>query len=281
VGPLIDPFLDNGFMLRALVAGMLVAVACAVVGTFVVLRGLAFIGDALAHGVLPGIAAALLLGIPGIVGAAAGALAMIGGVALVTRRSRLSADTAIGLLFVAMLALGVAIVSRSGSFAGDLVAILFGEILGASTETLLLQAAATVVVIVVSAVCARPFLLLAFDPDLADVAGFPARRYHALLLVLVALTVVVSFQTVGTLLVFGMLLAPAGTGALVARRIGAMMAVAAVVGIVSTWLGLLASWWLEIAAGAAIVLVATGIFFVVLAITSIGAGRRRVSDPAA
>ncbi len=281
MGPLIDPFLDNGFMLRALVAGVLVAVACAVVGTFVVLRGLAFIGDALAHGVLPGIAAALLLGIPGIVGAAAGALAMIGGVALVTRRSRLSADTAIGLLFVAMLALGVAIVSRSGSFAGDLVAILFGEILGASTDTLLLQAAATVVVIVVSAVCARPFLLLAFDPDLADVAGFPARRYHALLLVLVALTVVVSFQTVGTLLVFGMLLAPAGTGALVARRIGAMMAVAAVVGIVSTWLGLLASWWLEIAAGAAIVLVATGIFFVVLAITSIGAGRRRVSDPAA
>lgn len=281
MGPLIDPFLDNGFMLRALIAGMLVAVACAVVGTFVVLRGLAFIGDALAHGVLPGIAAALLLGIPGIVGAAAGALAMIGGVALVTRRSRLSSDTAIGLLFVAMLALGVAIVSRSGSFAGDLVAILFGEILGASTDTLLLQAAATVVVIVVSAVCARPFLLLAFDPDLADVAGFPARRYHALLLVLVALTVVVSFQTVGTLLVFGMLLAPAGTGALVARRIGGMMAVAAIVGMASTWLGLLASWWLEIAAGAAIVLVATGIFFLVLALTSISAGRRRVPDPAA
>ncbi|MFO1539641.1 MAG: metal ABC transporter permease [Chloroflexota bacterium] len=281
MGPLIDPFLDNGFMLRALIAGMLVAVACAVVGTFVVLRGLAFIGDALAHGVLPGIAAALLLGIPGIVGAAAGALAMIGGVALVTRRSRLSSDTAIGLLFVAMLALGVAIVSRSGSFAGDLVAILFGEILGASTDTLLLQAAATVVVIVVSAVCARPFLLLAFDPDLADVAGFPARRYHALLLVLVALTVVVSFQTVGTLLVFGMLLAPAGTGALVARRIGGMMAVAAIVGMASTWLGLLASWWLEIAAGAAIVLVATGIFFLVLALTSISAGRHRVPDPAA
>ena len=280
MGPLIDPFLDNGFMLRALVAGILVAIGCAVVGTFVVLRGLAFIGDALAHGVLPGIAAALLLGIPGIVGAAAGALAMIGGVALVTRRSRLSSDTAIGLLFVAMLALGVAIVSRSGSFAGDLVAILFGEILGASGDSLLLQAGATVIVVVVAAVCARPFLLLSFDPDLADVAGFPARRYHALLLVLVALTVVVSFQTVGTLLVFGMLLAPAGTGALVARRVGTMMAVAAVVGILSTWLGLLASWWLEIAAGAAIVLVATAIFFLVLAVTSVGATRRHVPDPA-
>ena len=107
MGPLIDPFLDNGFMLRALLAGVLVSISCAVVGTFVVLRGLAFIGDALAHGVLPGIAAALLIGAPGLVGATVGALAMIGGVALITRRSRLSSDTAIGLLFVGMLALGV------------------------------------------------------------------------------------------------------------------------------------------------------------------------------
>ena len=132
MGPLIDPFLDNGFMVRALLAGVLVSIACAVVGTFVVLRGLAFIGDALAHGVLPGIAGALLIGAPGLVGATVGALAMIGGVALITHRSRLSSDTAIGLLFVGMLALGVVIVSRSSSFAGDLVAILFGQILGTS-----------------------------------------------------------------------------------------------------------------------------------------------------
>ena len=280
MGPLIDPFLDNGFMLRALIAGILVATGCAVVGTFVVLRGLAFIGDALAHGVLPGIAAALLLGIPGIVGAAVGALAMIGGVALVTRRSRLSSDTAIGLLFVAMLALGVVIVSRSGSFAGDLIAILFGQVLGASEGSILLQAAATLIVIVVAIVCARPFLLLAYDPEQADVAGFPARRYHALMLVLVALTVVVSFQTVGTLLVFGMLLAPAGTGALLARRVGTMMVVATVVGILSTWLGLLASWWLDLAAGASIVLVATGCFFLALLATSLGAARHPVGDRA-
>lgn len=280
MGPLIDPFLDNGFMLRALVAGILVATGCAVVGTFVVLRGLAFIGDALAHGVLPGIAAALLLGIPGIVGAAVGALAMIGGVALVTRRTRLSSDTAIGLLFVAMLALGVVIVSRSGSFAGDLVAILFGQVLGVNEGALILQAAATALVVVVAVVCARPFLLLAYDPDQADMAGFPARRYHALMLVLVALTVVVSFQAVGTLLVFGMLLAPAGTGALLARRVSTMMVVAAVVGILSTWLGLLASWWLDLAAGASIVLVATGFFFLALAATSLGAGRHAVGDRA-
>ena len=161
-------------------------------------------------------------------------------------------------------------------FRSDLIAILFGQVLGASEGSILLQAAATLIVIVVAIVCARPFLLLAYDPEQADVAGFPARRYHALMLVLVALTVVVSFQTVGTLLVFGMLLAPAGTGALLARRVGTMMVVATVVGILSTWLGLLASWWLDLAAGASIVLVATGCFFLALLATSLGAARHPV-----
>lgn len=269
MGPLIDPFLDNQFMLRALIAGVLVSMSCAIVGTFVVLRGLAFIGDALAHGVLPGIAGAMLLGLPGIAGAAVGALAMIGGVALVTRHSRLSSDTAIGLLFVAMLALGVVIVSRSSSFTGDLVGILFGQILGTSQEGIVTQAVAAVVVAVVAVVCARPFLLLSFDPEQADVAGFPSRRYHAIMLVLVAMTVVVSFQTVGTLLVFGMLLAPAGAGALLAHRIGLMMAVAALIGSVSAYLGLLISYHLDVAAGATMVLVATVIFFGVLAGTNL------------
>jgi ABC-type Mn2+/Zn2+ transport system permease subunit len=268
VGPLIDPFLDNGFMLRALLAGVLVSISCAVVGTFVVLRGLAFIGDALAHGVLPGIAGALLIGAPGIVGATVGALAMIGGVALITRRSRLSSDTAIGLLFVGMLALGVVMVSRSSSFAGDLVAILFGQILGTSWDSIALQAMATLGVAAVAAVCARPFLLLAFDPEQADVAGFPSRRYHAIMLVLIALTVVVSFQVVGTLLVFGMLLAPAAAGALLAHRIGTMMAIGAVIGAISSYLGLLISYWFDLAAGASMVLVAVAIFFIVFIFSS-------------
>jgi ABC-type Mn2+/Zn2+ transport system permease subunit len=268
VGPLVDPFLDNGFMLRALLAGILVSVACSVVGTFVVLRGLAFIGDALAHGVLPGIAAALLIGLPGIVGAAAGALAMIGGVTLITSRSRLSSDTAIGLLFVSMLALGVVIVSRSSTFTGDLVTILFGQVLGTSVQSLIVQGVATAIVVVVAMVCARPFLLLSFDPEQADVAGFPSRRYHAIMLLLVALTVVVSFQTVGTLLVFGMLIAPASTGALLARRVSTMMIIACVVGIASSYLGLLASYWWDIAGGAAMVLVATLIFFGVFLLVS-------------
>jgi ABC-type Mn2+/Zn2+ transport system permease subunit len=279
MGPFLDPFLGNEFMLRALLAGILVSIACAIVGTFVVLRGLAFIGDALAHGVLPGIAGALLLGLPGIVGAAAGAVAMIAGVSLVTRRSRLSSDTAIGLLFVAMLALGVVIVSRSSSFAGDLVGILFGQILGTSLESIAMQAGATVLVFIVALICARPFLLLSFDPEQADVAGFPARRYHLVMLLLVALTVIVSFQTVGTLLVFGMLLAPAGAGALLANRIEAMMAWGGLIGSVSTYAGLLLSYHFDVAAGATIVLVASAIFFVVLGGTNVrdrvaGAGHR-------
>jgi len=261
LGPFIDPFMDNGFMLRALLAGVLVSIACAVVGTFVVLRGLAFIGDALAHGVLPGIAGALLIGAPGIVGAIVGALAMIGGVTLITRRSRLSSDTAIGLLFVGMLALGVVIVSRSSSFTGDLVAILFGQILGTSWSDLQLQLAATIGVAVVAAVCARPFLLLSFDPEQADVAGFPSRRYHAIMLILIAMTVVVSFQVVGTLLVFGMLLAPAAAGALLAHRIGSMVLIGCVIGALSSYLGLLISYWFDLAAGASMVLVAVGFFF--------------------
>ena len=220
MGPLIDPFLDNEFMLRAHVAGCLVAVACAIVGTFVVLRGLAFIGDALAHGVLPGIAGAILLGLPGIAGAVVGAAAMIAGVSMVRRRSSLSGDTAIGLLFVGMLALGVVIVSRSDSFTGDLARILFGEVLGISWDDIWLQLGAAVAVAVVAGVCARPFLLLSFDRAQARVSGFSAELYEWLMLGMVALTVVVSFQTVGTLLVFGMLIAPPATAALVVRRIG-------------------------------------------------------------
>jgi len=268
MGPFLDPFLDNQFMLRALLAGIIVSFSCAIVGTFVVLRGLAFIGDALAHGVLPGIAGAVLLGLPGIAGAAVGALAMIAGVNLVTRLTRLSSDTAIGLLFVSMLALGVVIVSGSSSFAGDLVGILFGQILGTSPEDILIQAVAVMIIAVIAVICARPFLLLSFDPEQADVAGFPSRRYHAIMLLLIALTVIVSFQTVGTLLVFGMLLAPAGAGALLAHRIERMMAWAAGFGAISTYLGLLLSYHFDVAAAATIVLVATAIFFIVLALTS-------------
>ncbi len=271
---LFGPFLRNEFMLRALAGGLLVSLSCAVVGTFVVLRGLAFIGDALSHGVLPGVAIALLLGLPGMVGAAAGSLAMILGIGYITRRSSLSSDTAIGLLFVGMLALGVVIVSRSRSFSGDLIHILFGEVLGISWADVASQAAAAVAVSAVALVCRRPFLLLSFSAEQADVSGFPAKRYHGIMLLMIALTVVVSFKTVGTLLVFGLLIAPAASAALFAKKTGSMMAFAWAFGAFSAYAGLLASYYLNIAGGGSIALVATALFFVLLALKRASASRR-------
>ena len=262
---LLGPFIRNEFMARALAGGFLVSLTCAIVGTFVVLRGLAFIGDALSHGVLPGVAVAMLLGLPGMVGAAAGSLAMILGIGYITRRSNLSSDTAIGLLFVGMLALGVVIVSRSRSFSGDLVHILFGEVFGISWADIAGQAGAALAVSAAAFVCRRPFLLLSFSPEQADVSGFPSRRYHSIMLLMIALTVVVSFKTVGTLLVFGLLIAPAAAAALFSRRVGSMMAIAWAFGAVSTYAGLLASYYLDIAGGGSIALVATLLFFALFA----------------
>ena len=272
----IEPFLNNEFLRYALAAGILVAITCAVAGTFVVLRGLAFVGDALAHGVLPGIATALLLGVSGIVGAAVGAVAMMGGVSLVTRRFRLSGDTAIGLLFVGMLALGVIITSRSDAFVGDLTRILFGELLGVSRSDLLLQLCALALVGLIAFVGRRPFLLLSVDEGLARTSGFSIRIFHNVMLTMVAITVVASFQTVGTLLVLGMLIAPAATGALFARRISSMMTIAAIVGTLSTYIGLLLSYHFDIAAGATIVF--TAVMFFALAAVFIEF-RKAISKP--
>jgi ABC-type Mn2+/Zn2+ transport system permease subunit len=272
----IEPFLNNEFLRYALAAGILVAITCAVAGTFVVLRGLAFVGDALAHGVLPGIATALLLGVSGIVGAAVGAVAMMGGVSLVTRRFRLSGDTAIGLLFVGMLALGVIITSRSEAFVGDLTRILFGELLGVSRSDLLLQLCALALVGLIAFVGRRPFLLLSVEEGLARTSGFSIRNFHNVMLTMVAITVVASFQTVGTLLVLGMLIAPAATGALFARRISTMMTIAAIVGTLSTYIGLLLSYHFDIAAGATIVFTAVMFFALAAVFTEV---RKALSKP--
>ena len=266
---MIDPFLNNGFMQRALFAGILVSLTCAVVGTYVVQRGMAFIGDALAHGVLPGVAMATILGLPTMLGAAVGAVVMIGGVGLITARSKLSNDTAIGLLFIGLLALGVVLVSSSDSLTGDLEAILFGQFLGVDATDLLVQTIALIAVCAISLYSARPFLLLCFDIDLVRTMGYKAQWYHRLMLLMIAATVVVSFQTVGSLLVFGMLLAPAGVGALLARRIGSMMLWAAGTGVLSTYFGLLASYHFSWAAGASVVLTAVAIFFLTLVFVSV------------
>jgi len=269
-----DPFVQSAFMQRALIAAVLVAIATGVVGTLTVLRGMAFLGDALAHGVLPGIAAALLIGIPSFIGALAGAAVMMGGVSMVSRRTRLSQDVAIGLLFVGMLALGVVLVSRSSEFAGSLTDILFGEVLGVSWTAIFWQAVVAVVVVVLAWVLRRPFLLMAMDPDQARVAGYPVRLLEAVLLGMIAVTVVASFTVVGTLLVFGMLLAPAGTAALLTRRLGPMMALSAAIGALSAYVGLLLSWYFDLAAGATMVLVAVAIFFVVMLVQPLVPSRR-------
>ena len=266
---LFEPFADNEFLRQSFYAGVLVALICAVAGTFVVLRGLAFVGDALAHGVVPGVAAALLIGFSGVLGAAIGAAVMMSGVSVVTRRYRLSGDTAIGLLFVGMLALGVIIQSRSSSFAGDLTNILFGEVLGVSNSDLVWQFIALVAVCVIAYLCRRPFLLLSVDDGLAETSGFSVKKYHNIMLGMVALTVVASFQTVGTLLVLGLLIAPSATGALFARRIGTMMSVAAGVGIASTYIGLLASYHANLAAGASIVFSSVIIFGVCVIVVEV------------
>jgi len=250
VTALFDPFTSNEFMRLALLGGVLVALTC----------GLAFVGDALAHGVLPGIAAALLLGVSGVYGAIVGAAVMMGGVSVVQRRFKMSGDTAIGLLFVGMLALGVVITSRSESFVGDLTRVLFGELLGVNRGDIVFQVLALALVAAVAFVGRRPFLLLSWDEGLTTTSGFSVKLFGNLMLALVAITIIASFQSVGTLLVLGLLVAPAATGALVARSVGSMMAIAALIGTVSVYLGLLASYHFDLAAGASIVLTAVLIF---------------------
>jgi ABC-type Mn2+/Zn2+ transport system permease subunit len=272
---LIQPFADNEFLRNALLGGALAALICAVVGTFVVLRGLAFIADALAHGVLPGLAGAVLLGFPPVLGAAAGTVVMMAGVQVLTRRSRLGADTAIGLFFAGMLALGVMMTSRTTSFTGDLTRILFGELLGVDRTEIAWQLVALVMVALLAWLCRRPFLLLCVDPDIAATSGFRVRLFESVLLGMVAVAVISSFQSVGSLLVFGLLVAPAATGALFARRISTVMAVAAVIGTLSVYAGLLLSYHADLAAGASVVVVAVAVFLVAFAVMEVRRYRHR------
>ena len=278
---LLDPF-ATGFLQRALMAGLLTAVTCAVVGTWVVLRGLSFMGDALAHGVLPGIALAYVLAGPGglwpVVGAVVAALVVVLGVRQVEQHSRLPTDAGIGLLFVLMLSLGVIIISRGTGFVGDLVGILFGAALGVTTTGVLVAGAGTVVALTLSVLLYRPFLALSFDRDKAATLGMRPGLAQTALLGLVTLAVVTSFQTVGNLLVFGLLVGPPATASLLARRVPVMTGVAVVVGCLSVYGGLLASYHLDLAAGAAMAALAVGSFFVVLPVRGAVAWAARRRD---
>jgi ABC-type Mn2+/Zn2+ transport system permease subunit len=269
---LIDPF-ELAFQQRALVAGLLAAVALAVVGTWVVIRGMAFLGDALVHGVVPGIALALIFDFNLVVGALLAAVVMIGGINLVHRQTDFPEDTGIGLLFVGMLGLGVILVSSTDSFASNLTSILFGDILGVTISDIVGLAIVVVLVGAVSTLFYRNFLVLSFNEQKAQLFGLRPGATHLALLALVTLSIVGSFQTVGTLLVFGLLVGPAATAALVVKRVPSMMATAAVIGILSVLLGLVISYHANTSGSATMAVLPIVLFFVVLTI-------RRLRRPA-
>jgi ABC-type Mn2+/Zn2+ transport system permease subunit len=256
---------EPSFMQRALLAGLLASAATAVVGTWVVLRGLTFLGDALAHGVIPGLALAVLWGFSPIAGAFVAALVMSGAVTLVSRRARVREDTGIGLLFVGMLALGVVIISRSDSFATNVTSVLFGDVLGVTTGDLRGQAVGAAAVVLVSVVLYRPFLALAFNEDKAATLGMRPGLTHAALMVLLATAIVASFQAIGTLLVFGLLIGPPATASLLVRRVPLIMVTAVALGALAVVGGLAISFHHDTAGGATIAGLAVTEFFVVLA----------------
>ena len=263
---LLDPFSD-AFMVRALLASIFAVITTSVVGTWVVVRGMAFMGDALAHGVLPGIAIAFLLDVNLILGAAAASVFMILFISLIHRTTQLTEDTAIGLLFVGMLALGVIIVSRSGSFAVDLVSILFGDVLGTTMSDVVIQAVAAAFAVAGVVVFHRPLMALSFNEEKALLLGMRPGLTHLVMMGLVTLAVVTSFRTVGTLLVFGLLIAPPATASLVARRVPMMMLTSIGFGVAAVVVGLFLSFHLDIAAGATMSGLAVVLFFATLAVT--------------
>lgn len=260
---LLEPFTYT-FLVNALVAGLLTVLASSLVGTWVVLRGLAFMGDALAHGVLPGIALAYLIGGDLLLGAALGAVVMVGGISFVGARGRVREDTAIGLLFVGMLALGVAVISRRGAYAGDLAAILFGDPLAVRPTELRIIAGAVLIALVVTFLAYRPFLALAYARDKALVLGMRPGLAHLGMLALIALVVVASFRTVGTLLVFAFLVAPPATASLLVRRVPTIMVASVGIGSLAVVVGLSASYRLGLAAAPTIAGLTVVQFFVVL-----------------
>ncbi len=251
------------FMQRGLVASVIVGMLCAVMGTYVVLRGMAFLGDAMAHAILPGIAIAYLLNGNLLVGALVAALIIALSIGFFSHQGTIKEDTAIGILFAAALALGVALISTIQTYAVDLSHILFGNVLGVSILDLWLTACLGLLILLTVILLFKPFMIISFDPVLAATLRLPAELLRNLMLILLALTVVVSLQTVGVGLAAAMLVTPAATAYLLTRRLAPMMIVSATLGAVSSVIGLYISYYLNIVSGSAIVLMAT-IFFLLV-----------------
>jgi ABC-type Mn2+/Zn2+ transport system permease subunit len=277
VGWWIEPFSDNPFMRNALAAALLTVVCTSVIGTWVVLRGLSFLGDALAHGVLPGIAIAFVLGYSTTLGALIAAFAMVGGINVIRATSPLPDDASIGVLFVGFLALAVVIMSaQTTGGAGDLTRFLFGSINAVDTADLTKVAVVALVTVTGVVVLHRAFLVMTFDETQARLLGFRPRLAHAALLVLLALAIVASFETVGSLLVFAFLVAPPATASLLATRVSTIMLGAVAIGAGSAVIGLLVSYHHRTASGATMALATVVVFFV--ALVARGAGRMYRSE---
>ncbi|CAN5225834.1 zinc ABC transporter permease AztB [soil metagenome] len=274
-----EPF-GSELVRNGLYAGLLAVIATSVIGTWVVVRGLSFMGDALAHGVLPGIALAFLWGFDVTIGALVSAAAMVAGINVVNRRARLTEDTGIGLLFVGMLALGVIIISRESTYSGDLTSFLFGDLLGVRSDQLRLLAVAAVVTVVGVVVSYRPLLALSFNRDKAEALGLRPGLAHAVMLGLLAFAIVSSFRAVGTLLVFGLLVAPPATASLLVRRLPLMMVTAVGLGMLSVYVGLVLSYHLDTAGAATVAVVAVAGFFAVLTGREVLLRARGVARPA-
>lgn len=273
----LEPF-ALGFQQRALIGGALAGLMSAVVGTWLVLRGMSFFGDAFVHGVVPGIAAALVLDVNPLIGAAVAAAVMVFAIEVVHRKTTLSEDTSIGLLFVGMLALGVVIISRLDNYSGSLTSILFGDALGVTASDLVWQAVLAAIIISAATLLYRPLLALSFNREKAQMWGLKPQRTHAALLVLIAASVIGSYQSVGTLLVFGLLVGPPATAALIARTVPRMMLLAAGISLVSVWLGLTLSYHLRTAGSATMAIMPILFFFIVLTVTRLRPRRPAVVE---
>ena len=269
----IEPF-ALGFQQRALIGGAIAALMASTVGTWLVLRGMSFFGDAFVHGVVPGVAAALVLGQSPLLGAALAALVMVLTIEWVQRRTPLGVDTSIGLLFVGMLALGVVILSRLDSYSGSLTSILFGDALGVSWSDIEGQAIVLAIVVVASIVLYRPLVSLSLNREKAQLLGMNPRRTHVALLALIALAIIGSYQSVGTLLVLGLLIGPPAVASLLVNTIPRLMVTAGLIGVGSVWLGLTLSYYWGTAGSATMALVPVVLFFAVMALKELGGLRK-------
>jgi ABC-type Mn2+/Zn2+ transport system permease subunit len=255
--------LSYAFIQRAIIAAVLVGIVCSVLGTYVVLRGMAFLGDALAHTILPGVVIAFLIGWPLAVGALIMGVLTALGIGALSNRGQLKEDTAIGVIFAGFFALGFALLSLSGNYTVDLAHFLFGNLLGVKSGDLLVIIGLGTVVLLIIFFFYKEFLVVSFDPILATTLRLPTNFLRYLMLILIAVTIVVALQVVGIALMLAMLITPAAAASLLTRRLPPMMAIAAVIGAVSGVVGVYASFHLNVASGPAVVLVATLIFLVV------------------